>query len=121
MSLQNQPFQADQDEMFTTNISKRQRNGRIWLIVFQLSTIVGILALSALLYNIINDLMGYMAFETKVDPNSLTGGRPLENLTEAELIQIPLGQPVGQSLPDIEHGKTDGKPLAGRAGRSGRY
>ena len=88
MFLQKKSSQSDQDELFFTNVSKRQRNGRIWLLIFQISTIVGILALSALLYNIINDSMGYVAFETKVDPNSLTGGRPLTSLSQTELIQI---------------------------------
>jgi phosphate transport system permease protein len=88
MPQQDQQFQAEQDEMFSTNISKRQRSGRIWLLIFQFSTIVAILALSALLYNVINDSMGYIAFETRVNPNSLTNGKPLESLTEVELIQI---------------------------------
>jgi len=79
---------SDSDGLFKANIPRRQRIGRFWLLIFQLSTVVGILALSALLFNIINDSMGYMAFETKIDPNSLTGGRPITELTDEELIKV---------------------------------
>jgi phosphate transport system permease protein len=79
---------TESDQLFQANIPRRQRIGRFWLLIFQLSTVVGILALTALLFNIVNDSMGYMAFETKVDPNSLTGGRPLTELSNDELIKI---------------------------------
>jgi phosphate transport system permease protein len=88
MSDQNPPFPPIQEEMFTNNVSRRQQSARFWLWIFQISIVVGILALSALVYNIINDSMGYVAFETKVNPNSLTGGKPLESLTEAQLVKI---------------------------------
>lgn len=81
-------IQPSQDEVFYTDVPKRQRFGRIWLLIFQVSTIVGILALSALLYNIINGSMGYVAFETKINPNEIADGIPLTSLTKIELVEI---------------------------------
>ena len=39
---------------FTQNFDARNRNGIIWHLVFQASTVVGIIALIAMLLNIIN-------------------------------------------------------------------
>jgi phosphate transport system permease protein len=44
--------------------------------------------LSALIYNITNDSAGYAAMKSKVNPYTLTDGRPLDELTHAELNQI---------------------------------
>ena len=81
-----QDQQTGQD--FSTELSKRHRKARTWLIIFQISTIVGILALSALLYNIINDSAGFVAFKTKNDPNQVTGGVPLSELSREQLLEI---------------------------------
>jgi phosphate transport system permease protein len=73
---------------FVSEIPKRQRIGRGWLIVFLLSTIVGIIALSALLFNVTNDSAGYVAFTSKKDPNQVTGGIPVSELTREQANQI---------------------------------
>lgn len=76
-------------ESFHSNLLVRYRVGKIWLHIFQTSTIIGIIALSALLYNILNQSFGYIAVEYKVDPQTLTTNNiPLEELSEEELIQI---------------------------------
>ncbi len=57
--------------------------------MFQASTIIGIIALSALLYNIINQSFGYVAIENKIDPQSLAvDGVPIEQLGKEELVLI---------------------------------
>jgi phosphate transport system permease protein len=76
------------DSGFSYNLPKRHKIAGAWLIFFQLSTFVGILALSALLYNIINDSSGFVAFKTKEDPNAVTGGVPFGELTQDQLISI---------------------------------
>lgn len=74
---------------FQLNLKKRYYKGLIWRIIFQISTIIGIIALTALIYNIINESMGFVAIENEVAPESLAiNGRPLEELTKAELIEI---------------------------------
>lgn len=49
----------------------RQRRAQIWYVVFQLALVTAILALSALLFNLINDSFGYVAVENKIDPDQL--------------------------------------------------
>ncbi len=78
----------DADSSFSNNLHKRRTIGKAWLMFFQLATFVGILALSALLANIINDSSGYVAFKTKKDPNTVTGGIPLADLTQDQMINI---------------------------------
>jgi phosphate transport system permease protein len=75
-------------EDFSVELPKRHRIGRLWLLIFQISTLVGIIALSVLILNVTNSSSGYVAFETKVDPNSITGGVPLESLSRPELERI---------------------------------
>ncbi|HLE14483.1 MAG TPA: phosphate ABC transporter permease PstA [Anaerolineales bacterium] len=74
---------------FSSNLARRHRLGRIWLVLLRFSTLVGILALTALIASIINDSFGYAAIQYKVDPNSLTAqGTPLSELSCEELIPI---------------------------------
>ena len=69
-----------------TNLPARQRSGRVWLIVFQASMTVGIIALCILLLKIINDSFGLMIFEFQKDSAALTvSGTPLEALPKEEL------------------------------------
>ncbi len=71
------------------HLQRRHQAGRVWLAVFQLSTLVGIIALTALLLNIINSAFGYVAIENKVNPDSLAiDGIPLENLHPLDLTYI---------------------------------
>lgn len=52
-------------------ISGRHRNGTLWRTMFLASTIVGILALMALVYNIVNEAFGLTAVESTIEPDSL--------------------------------------------------
>src|SRR5215216_659230 len=74
---------------YNVNIEGRNRGGSIWRWIFQASTVVGILALTALLLNIINGAFGYVALEARVDPATLTvNGTPLESQTKEQLISV---------------------------------
>ena len=50
----------------------RKRTGQIWHSVFLAATVVGVIALLALLYNVINESFGYVAYQNEVDPSTLT-------------------------------------------------
>ena len=77
-----QPSQVD-------NLPQRQRAAAIWRLVFQASAIIGIIALSALLYNIINQSFGYVAMQNKIDPEGLAvNGVALKDLPKEELVHI---------------------------------
>lgn len=74
---------------YNVNIEGRNRSGSIWKWLFQLSTIIGIIALSALLMNITNSAFGYVALEAKVDPATLTiDGVTLEDQSREQLIEL---------------------------------
>lgn len=70
-------------------ITRRNRSGLVWRVVFQAATIVAIIALTALLYNIIIGSFGYVAMQNKIDPASLAiDGVPLESLSKEQLTAI---------------------------------
>ena len=54
-----------------TFITARKRGGLTWRIIFQIATIIAIIALLALLYNIIIGSFGFVALQNKIDPASL--------------------------------------------------
>lgn len=75
--------------LFKGNLEGRHQAGRIWAQVFQLSTVIGILVLIALLFNIVDSSFGLVAVETKIDPVFLAvDGVPLEELPKDTLVQI---------------------------------
>jgi phosphate transport system permease protein len=69
------------------NIATRRLRGKIWQTLFFSSLVIGSLALATLLYTIIDDSFGYIAVQTKIDPEELSD-RPLEELSKEELIEI---------------------------------
>ena len=74
---------------YNVNIKGRRRKGSIWRWMLQLSTVIGIIALLALLLNIINGAFGYAALEAKVDPATLAvNGVPLEEQSKEQLIGV---------------------------------
>ena len=75
--------------LFIDNLKLRNANANRWKIFFQVSTYVGIIFLTLLLLNILNQTFGYVAISSKVDPDSLTKeGVSLEQLSKKELITI---------------------------------
>jgi phosphate transport system permease protein len=74
---------SDKNGEFQGNLSGRHRRARIWLVVFQASTIIGIVALAALLYNIINGAFGFVAIQNSIDPEELVLSVEEERLLSA--------------------------------------
>lgn len=52
-------------------IDRRKKSGVVWRLIFQASTIIAIIALTSLLYNIVVGAFGFVAVQNKVDPASL--------------------------------------------------
>jgi phosphate transport system permease protein len=76
-------------EGFADNLKARNRKGVIWHVLFQASTVIGILALIALMFNIINGAFGYVAYETRVDPDTLTvDGTPVTEQSKEQLVAL---------------------------------
>jgi phosphate transport system permease protein len=75
--------------VFQPHIERRQKLAKLWKVFFLLATLVGIVALAALLFTILNDSFGLVALQFEVDPASLSrDGRPLERLEPAELREL---------------------------------
>ena len=73
----------------TSNLAPRNRAGTLWRLIFQSATIIGILALAALLLNVLNGAFGYAVLEYKVDPKTLTQqGIPLEQQSKEQLTAL---------------------------------
>lgn len=71
-SRRSQPEAAfPEGQELVTQVRQRHRSGLFWRLAFQLATIVGILAISALLYNIINQAFGLAAVVNVVEPDTL--------------------------------------------------
>ncbi len=68
-------------------LSQRQTVGEIWRGLFLAATLIGIVGLSALIYNVIDRAFGYVVYEYRVDPATVSD-RPVETLSQAELIGI---------------------------------
>ncbi len=47
----------------------RQRRGKFWAFLFRASTVFGILALLALLYNVVNSAFGFVMLQNEIDPD----------------------------------------------------
>ncbi|MFW6063613.1 MAG: phosphate ABC transporter permease PstA [Chloroflexota bacterium] len=91
-------------EALANQVAARHRSGAIWRSLFQLSTIVGIIALTALLYNILNQTFGLVAVINEVDPQALAlEYREVQMLSapntavsddEALLVEAVAGEPL---------------------------
>src|SRR5687767_7317646 len=72
----------------------RQRRGTFWSVVFMASTLIGIIALMALLYNVINSAFGYVMIQNEIDPDVIVQAVQEEalfstpNLTSSEDDQV---------------------------------
>ena len=97
---------------FANNLDARNRKGAIWRLLFQASTVVGIIALIALMLNIINSAFGYIAYEAKVDPDTLSvDGTPVENQSKEQLVAL-----LQSTLSSGAYKKLDNeKPFADRS------
>lgn len=74
---------------FAGNLPARNRAGMVWHILFQISTIVGILALIALVLNIVDSTFGYVAYEARVDPDTLSvDGTPVQSQSKEQLVSL---------------------------------
>ncbi len=76
-------------EDFQADIPRRNRAGKLWLVIFQASTIIGIISLLALLINILDNAFGYVLLVNEVEPETLAvDGVPLENQTKEQLLTV---------------------------------
>ncbi|NJN16888.1 MAG: phosphate ABC transporter permease PstA [Oscillochloris sp.] len=75
-------------EALIRNVSARQQVGRIWQAVLFGCTILGILILLLLLWNVVNDAFGGIATQSEIAAAEIYSDREPESLSQAELITI---------------------------------
>ena len=91
---------------FQPNLPLRHRNSRIWRRVFQISTIVGLVSLILLLFNVTNTAFGYVAYQYRIDPTSLAlDGVALEDMDQAQLITVLSQNISANALKGLERDK----------------
>src|SRR6187551_3010173 len=74
---------------FEQDMAARNRKGMAWHVIFQASTVFGIVALIVMLLNIVNGALGYVAYEGKIDPATLAqNGVPIEQQSKEQLIVL---------------------------------
>jgi phosphate transport system permease protein len=72
-----------------TNLPGRHRAGRAWRLAFLTSLMIGILALAALLINILDRSFGYVVLHANTDPATLAvNGIPLDKQTSGQLVAL---------------------------------
>jgi phosphate transport system permease protein len=88
---------------YNVNIRGRNRSGSVWRLIFQAATIIGILALTALLLNVINGAFGYVILEARVDPATLAvDGIALEDQNKEQLITVLKASISGSAYNKLE-------------------
>lgn len=76
-----------EDPTAKNRLEKRHRTGNFWRTTFRMSTLVGIIALLALLYNIADSAFGYVVVEYTIQPEELErDGVALEDQSVDHLI-----------------------------------
>lgn len=71
------------ESAFEYNLPGRHRSSSVWRRVFQMSTVVGIIALIALLYNIGNQAFGLVAVQNETEPEALVRAAQEERMLSA--------------------------------------
>lgn len=90
-------------------VAARYRTSWIWEFIFLSALIFAIISLTALLLNIVDGAFGYVAYEFKKDPASISE-KPLDDLNKEELIAL-----LRQNLSRGAYNKLENeKPMASR-------
>lgn len=76
------------NEALHRNIAMRRRIGSLWRAVFLSSLVLALIALVLLLYKVVDASFGYVALEYRRPPAELLSNRPLEAVTQPELVAI---------------------------------
>jgi phosphate transport system permease protein len=75
-------------EAFKKNLGQRHARGKRWSVFFLSANLIAVIALVIIFLNIVNQAFGLIILRNAVEPATLTGGRELNELSEAELGQI---------------------------------
>ncbi|NJM07971.1 phosphate ABC transporter permease PstA [Candidatus Gracilibacteria bacterium] len=80
--------QLPEGEDVKKNLNQRKRIGSIWRSLFLFCIIFGLAALGTLLVKVVNDSVGLIAVDFRIDPEEVTGGVEIEAMPREQLLQI---------------------------------
>jgi phosphate transport system permease protein len=86
-------------------VDRRQLTGQILKTVFLGATAIGIIALMALLYNVINESFGYVAWQNTVEPAALLREHYGDTSAPATLEEAPRADKVAMLKANISKGR----------------
>jgi phosphate transport system permease protein len=72
MTIENPSSGYPEGQDLQSFVVGRKRTGQTWRVLFLSATIVGILALCALLFNVVNESFGYVAYQNAIDESAIT-------------------------------------------------
>lgn len=78
------------DQQFARGLHLRHLRGSVWQRFFMLSTIVALLALLALFYNVANEAFGYVVEQYQIDPATLAPEGDIDALENEALVNLLL-------------------------------
>ncbi len=70
------------------NVAMRRTIGKVWHGIFAAATVFGIVILIILMATIIDEAFGVIAVQPEIDPATLADGRPIEELSRPQLIDV---------------------------------
>lgn len=89
LNIQNEQSNYPEGPEMVADVHRRRRRGTIWRTTFMASTLVGIIALMALLFNIFDGAFGYVAVQNQIDPATLAvNGVAVQDLSKEQLTAI---------------------------------
>ena len=80
-------FSYPEEQDLQKYVARRYQKAWVWQILFLSSLLIAILSLSALLLNVVDGAFGYVAYEFKTDPATVSE-KPLEELSQEELVAL---------------------------------
>lgn len=86
-------------------VDRRQRVGELWKTLFLAATAVGIIALLALLYNVVNESFGYVALKDKIAPAALMAAYYGEGAAPATLAEASTADKLAMLTANISAGR----------------
>ncbi len=106
------PASGSQSPDYAPNLPGRHRSSKLWRKVFEISTIIGLISLTLLLFNVANSAFGYVAYQYRLDPATLAiDGVSLENMDRDQLITVLSANISANALKGLERDQ----PLAQRS------
>lgn len=103
--MNHDPFANTAHNRDASGLTRRHRTGKTWQAIFFSSTVIGLLALLALLATVLDKSFSYVAIEYKVEPATLAA-KPLDELTDAELVNLLEANLSKNRLRTLDRAKT---------------